>query len=501
MVGQVVLVAHLQRREAVGDWCPAFGWNMTLSQESSVDIPASEPAWQSSGDFELHHSFTSRRPHHRSEFLLPAYRIAHPAAPWKRRGVVLTQIGPPDTIRYRYLRSTGDDRVPHQKYAWRRAELVLSPHEVALPRPTLTSSHSCVVGWRDWDELYDTGALLLTPAEPLLSQLRDYHARAVVASAAVGSDWGNVTSYSDGAEQGDVFGMNRLNHCPAIFFEAMRTGNDRLADTAIAWCDNFYDLSIWWGPEKTGGTRYNNLRAHGKTPPEADWDFMWRGDESTSFCTKGYESFLLAYEETGDPRLQEALEAQREYAFEYVQCNDGECRNIGDVNDFVRLFTWTGDERYLEHGLRLFQQLRTKLSDDHLFSQGGQPIVSQPPYIDEDAMGMKFPFAKPYIIGYALNGCPRLARFFPEEPRLREMVTAVAEFLADSQDRLGGWRYPHPQSSRLCSARRWNMPGNLSRPHNCWAPIPRWGRSAWTLWKEHYSNGCGFGRRRARWPA
>ena len=33
-------------------------------------------------------------------------------------------------------------------------------------------------------------------------------------------------------------------------------------------------------------------------------------------------------------------------------------------------------------------------------------------------------------------------------PKVRDMVRAVADFMAGSQDPVGGWRYPHPRSSR-----------------------------------------------------
>ncbi|MFH0980432.1 MAG: hypothetical protein V2A79_02705, partial [Planctomycetota bacterium] len=47
---------------------------------------------------------------------------------------------------------------------------------------------------------------------------------AVVYSAAVGDDYGNVTSFNEGQLHGSTHGMNRLNHCPAIFEEAYRSG-------------------------------------------------------------------------------------------------------------------------------------------------------------------------------------------------------------------------------------------------------------------------------------
>lgn len=98
-------------------------------------------------------------------------------------------------------------------------------------------------------------------AEPSLRALAEFHRDATVACAATGDDWGNLTTFDAALQRGGVNGMNRLNHCPAIFFEAMRTGDHQLQQTALAWCDNYYDLSIWWGPEGMGGTRYNNVRA------------------------------------------------------------------------------------------------------------------------------------------------------------------------------------------------------------------------------------------------
>ncbi len=68
---------------------------------------------------------------------------------------------------------------------------------------------------------------------------------------------------------------------------------------------------------------------------------------------------------------------------------------------------------------------------------------------DDDATCSNYGYAKPYIIGYALAGLGELARYFPDEPKLRDVIQAVADFMAESQDPLGGWRYPHPRSSGL----------------------------------------------------
>ena len=37
VLGQVVLIAHLQRRDAKGDWTPRFGWDLTVTTNSPSD--------------------------------------------------------------------------------------------------------------------------------------------------------------------------------------------------------------------------------------------------------------------------------------------------------------------------------------------------------------------------------------------------------------------------------------------------------------------------------
>ena len=72
------------------------------------------------------------------------------------------------------------------------------------------------------------------------------------------------------------------------------------------------------------------------------------------------------------------------------------------------LYQFTGEPQYLDEALRLFRELRTKLSTGHLFDQGGKPLDPDPPFINDDQHGYKTGYAKPYIIGYALAGLPEL---------------------------------------------------------------------------------------------
>jgi hypothetical protein len=412
-LGEVIVVGHLQRNLPGDGRAPDFGWEV-------AGIPARG---------------------------FDKYCRYQPVAPLRKRGRVEEQRTKNGDMLYRYWRCTAEEQVPMQSTAWHRVELVIAPKKLGRVTPTLLSPHRVEVSTRLWDELYSIGSPLEIKTEPELTALLEYHHNAIVRSMAQRDDMGNLTSYTDGQTNGSVFGMNRLNHCPPIFQEAWRTGDRRLLETAVLWCENFYDQSIWWGAKQRGGTRYNNIIATGKTPPDNDKTYMWRSNDSVNFCTKGYDTFWLAYEETGDPRMLEALDAQVAYAKEHVHADRGECRNIGDVREFVRLYHYTGREEYLDQALRLFRELRTKLSTGDLFDQGGKALTADAPFIDDDEAGLRIGYAKPYIIGYALAGLPELAPFAPSEPKLREVIAAVADFIAESEDLIGGWRYPHPRST------------------------------------------------------
>lgn len=443
-LGEVVVVAHLQRRLPDDAYAPAIGWSLNAAAGKAVICEGKRKT--TIADKQVVHEFADESTC--SLVLDNSYTLYNPAAAIKRKGGVSASVNA-GKLSYTYYRCSDSDKVPMQPMSWQRCEFVIAPARLAPVTVTLESPHKVAVDWRLWDELYATGKPIDTADQPELAAILKYHRDATVRSVSHGSDWGNVTSYSDSSETGGTCGMNRLNHCPPIFFEAYRGGDPRLSETGVLWCDNMYDQSIWWGDDDRGGTRYNNAAAHGAPPPFNDDSYMWRSNRSVNFCTKGYDSFFLAYEQTGDPRMLEALEGQVAYASQTVHANTGECRNIGDVRDFVRLYEYTGEKRYLDEALRLFRELRTKLSTGDLFDQGGKPLDAVLPFIDADATGGKYGYAKPYIIGYALCGLPELLRYAPDEPKLRDVVQAVADFLADSQDPIGGWRYPHPKSSNV----------------------------------------------------
>ncbi|MHC4797891.1 MAG: alpha/beta hydrolase family protein, partial [Planctomycetota bacterium] len=445
-LGTVAGRVHLQSFLPGDARAPNLGWCITGPTFSSMQTNQTEHLI---GRESIEHQFDDGQ---QAWIQTKNHCLRFPDAHLKKRGLISSK-NDTDSGQVTYLRCRAEDRVPHQHAAWRNASFVLSKLATAPWTALLEPPHKIHIDPEAFSIISDCGTPSNLSPWPILDKIRRFHIDAIAGCSLLGDDFGNVTSLP----QPGVFGMNRLNHCPAIFHEYYRAGDARLRNVALLWCNNFHDLSIWWGTtgqnnidcrSQFGGTRYNNMARHHQEYQD-DKSFMWRSNSAVNFCTKGYDSFFYAYEETGDPRMATALRWQIEFAKDCVHANQGECRNIGDVLDFINLYRMTGRNEFLHEGMRLFRELRTRLSEGDLFSQGGRPIVKDPPFIDNDSVGYKHPFAKPYIIGYALAGLPALAEYFPNEPKLRDVVRAVADFLARAQDPLGGWRYPHPRSSSI----------------------------------------------------
>ncbi len=296
----------MQRGTTNDCYAPEIGWELGGSA-GRVELRADKTSQETIGAHPSH-SFVDGV---EAECLVDGrLAIYHPTAPLKRRGGIEIIPGKQGLWTYRYLRCRAGDKVPMQVMSWQRAEVVIAPPGLAKLTSSLASPHRVEPERRLWSALYgDLSPLPDMP--PVLDQLVRYHRDAIVRSAAVGDDFGNVTGYQDRVPHGAAFGMNRLNHGAPIFQSGWRSGDRRLTETALLWCDNFFDQSIWWGEPAPGGTRYNNRARFAPTPNK---DYMWRSDTSVSFCTKGYDCFWLAWEETGDPRMLEAFRAQAAYA-------------------------------------------------------------------------------------------------------------------------------------------------------------------------------------------
>ena len=425
--GGVTLWGHVQRLASGNATAPDLGW--TVSGLSMEEHPRHTFAQGETVEMTAQQGSLS---------------IRFPRAPYERRGYVEVQ----DGILH-FLRCEAAEQVAFQETAWRSAAIALDPAGAPERTPLLEYDLQTRIAPEHFDALYGSGSPLSISGYPLMERLLQFTRKALVQALTQGDDFGNITSFNKKLPYGPVYGMNRLNHCPPIFFEAWRSGDDALRDAALLWCENMHALSLWWGEEQYGGTRYNNAAAQGEQEHANDPHFMWRTNYASHFCTKGFDAFFLAYEETGDPRMAVALDAQVNYARNHIFVNRGEARNIGDVADFMALYQYTGLSLYLTEATRLFEELRLCIGEDHLFSQGGKPVLAEVPFIDDDQVGLKIPFGKPYIMGYALTGLPSLLKTRPDVYKLPEVVRDVAAFQATAQDPLGGWRYPHPRSSRM----------------------------------------------------
>ena len=71
-------------------------------------------------------------------------------------------------------------------------------------------------------------------------------------------------------------------------------------------------------------------------------------------------------------------------------------------------------------------------------------------------------------------GWPFCIQFAPDEPDLKETVRAVADFLAESMDPAGGWRYPHPRSSGLTFSQAVEHAWHLTQAARALGPERKW---------------------------
>ena len=339
-----------------------------------------------------------------------ATTIDFPVAPHKLRGSVEVTNADDRSV-VTYYRAMAAGKLSHQPAAWRRAEFVIAPTGAAPLNYLLEPAHKLSLSPEAFDAIYDSGVETDLSAWPEIADARRYMRQAISHMVVRGDDFGNVTSFGHGLPPA-VVGYNRLNHCPAIFEDSFRSRDRRFRDIAVNWCSNFYDLTVWWGQDAGfGGTRYPFGAGSNPHVLKNDPRFMWRGSEGCDFCTKGYDSFFYAWEETGDPRMLSALHAQLSFASKYLRTDTGQCRNIGDVVDFIRLYKFTGEAAYLSEANRLWRELRTKLSPNYLFSQSGEQIDPDPPFITDDDVGYKHPFAKTLSL-------PKTKSAFPVRPTL-----------------------------------------------------------------------------------
>ena len=452
-LGQIRLVHRLQRRLAGNAWTPDFGFRLSATgaraerlPQGSVHFLQLDPSSPFADHPDLVASLTLA-----DQTLVS---IANPLALRQNRGT-LEATADDQAITIRSLRTEPVDDLEKnglmiQEGQWRVAELLVCPvppEELASRLDHPPETHA---DWRAYDAVYHTGPPLRVEHQ-LLQRAVEKHIHATQVMSINGDDWGNMTSWSPQQKRAPINSMVRYNHCQYVWEDFFRTGDRRLYRIARDWSENYRNLSVYWGPQEKhyGGSRRGQAWRDRPGRPHGPGTYMVRFDYALGFVTKGFHSFWLAYEETGDPRFREAAEAQARYSAANVHCDRGEMRNVGVITDFVKLYEYTSDQFHLDHAVRLWEQFQSRQGDDLLFTQGGKPAVGNHLYIPDDAYGYKHPFVKPYIVQYATNSLQYLLRHRPDDGRLRDTILALNDWMARVQSPGGGWGYPGPTTAGL----------------------------------------------------
>ena len=270
---------------------------------------------------------------------------------------------------------------------------------------------------------------------PVLKRLVEKYVTTIAALPLNGDDWGSLG------------GLERYNHCQYIWEDYFRSGDPRLRRVALDYSENYHNFSVYWGPNQDfyGGGRYP---ADARTQP---WpgSFRTRHNDAVTFCTKGYHSFWLAYEETGDPRFRYAAEQQARWSASHVHATVNYMRCIGQVTDFVKLYEYTGDRSYLDQAVRLWTEFQACQNPDLLFNEAGVPSTGNDLYVPDDQFGYKHPYVKSYIIQYATNALPYLLAHRPGRQATARHDPGVQRLDGQGADRRWRMVLSRPDHGRL----------------------------------------------------
>ena len=328
-----------------------------------------------------------------------------------------------------------------QEGQWRVSRLLLAPvaaEEMArrCDSPVRTHAH-----WSLYDAVYQTGPPLEAET-PLLMRTAERYIQKLQEMSRSGDDWGTMAT------------SVRLNHCRYMWEDYFRGGDARLLDMARDWSENYRNFTIYWGHREEswgGGRRGSAWRDRDTLGPGS---FIVRFvDVTPGWLTKGFASFWLAYEETGDPRFREAAEAQARFGAENITCLQNEMRSVGAIADYAKLYEYTGDQFHLQQAIRLWEEFRQGQMENLLFTQHGRAeSPGDDLYIHDDSFGYRNPFVKPYMVQYATNSLPYLLKHTPDDQHLRDTILALNDWIATHRQPGGGWGYPH----YLTAGMSWN---------------------------------------------
>lgn len=433
-LGRVRLAHRILRHLKDNGWIPDFGFEFTATAAKPISFP--EKA--------LHFlSLPVAEPISKHPELVAALKLGNgaplslvnPLALRQHRGTLETsRSGDTMTVRFNRVEPVSKelDGLILQEGMWRSVEVVLQPGPPESLAASVDSPLRTKVDWRLYDKVYRTGPPLAVKSSVLKSLVEKY-ITTVESLSATGDDWGSLG------------GLERYNHCQYIWEDYFRTGDPRLRRVALDYSENYNDFSVYWGPNPDfyGGGRYP---ANNDTQP---WPgtFRTRHNNAVTFCTKGYHSFWLAYEETGDPRFRYAAEQQAKWSSTHVHATVNYMRCIGQVTDFVKLYEYTGDGFYLDNAVRLWTEFQACQDPDLLFNEGGRPSTGNDLYVPDDSFGYAHPYVKSYIVQYATNSLPYLLAHKPDDKRLRDTIVACNDWMAKVQTAGGGWSYPGPTTA------------------------------------------------------
>jgi hypothetical protein len=456
--GEVRLTHRIQAKLDGDHWTPDFGWKLTAPSARASKVPGG-PVRVLGRDPDSHFSDEGNADL-LAEIVLGDGRqvcIGNPLALRQNRATF--EVTPtPETI---VVRSNRNEPVEDleteglmiQEGAWRFSELVIAPAARAELAAQLDAPAYGHADWAVYDAVYRTGpplevehVVLRDCVEKMIFALQDMQMK--------GDDLGSMPwHWSPQQAVPDYTSAVRLNHALYVWEDWFRGGDPRMRAVAHDWCRNYFDLGMYWGPDSKyyGACRRGN--AWRDRPGHGPGTFNPRFDNSPIYVHKGWSSFWLMYEETGDPRYRHAAEAAAEWSIREQHAGVSYTRTIGVVADAVKMYEYTGQREHLENAVRLWKTFQATQGEDLLFTESGKPAVGNDLYISSDAIGYKTPFVKPYIVQYATNALPYLLRHTPEDQRLGDTIVALNDWMARVQQPGGGWGYPHPATAGLA----WNL--------------------------------------------
>jgi len=452
-LGRLTLTQRIIRHLRENGWTPDFGFQLVASGAEAIRLP-DKPV----GFLELDpESCFAEKPELVASLKLADGQIVsmtNSLALRQQRGRLSAQDADGSAKRVCVSRiqpvEDENNRLMIQEGMWRVVRTVIQPGSGNSLMATLDRPVIARTDWRAYDAVYHTGPPLKTQ-NPVLRGLVERGIYVLQELSINGDDWGNMTSYSPSSDKAAINSMVRYNHCQYVWEDYFRTGDPRLRRVALDWSENYRNFSVYWGPEKKyyGGSRRGRKYRDLPGSPHGPGTYMVRFNNAVHFCTKGYHSFWLAYEETGDPRFKEAAEAQAKWSATHVHANTGEMRNVGMITDYAKLYSYTRDPSYLDQALRLWREFSSRQCPDLLFTQHGKPATGNDLYIRNDQHGYRNPFYKPYMVQYVANSLPYLLRLRPDDKRLRDTIAACADWMSKVQTPGGGWGYPGTTTAGL----------------------------------------------------